>query len=332
MPSRKPSKYISLILAATILGIIVLFFWLLSNAGKSLGSETVPVVKDHSEAQIELGRKLFFDKRLSIDNTVSCVSCHDPKRAFTDGKKFSEGVEGRLGFRNAPTLLNVIDATSFMFDAEIKTLEEQAIVPIQDHAEMDISMGDLIRKLRSIPEYNERSQEIFNKEFDASVLTRSLAAFQKTLISKNSLFDQFLATGDSSLLNKLQLKGWSKFNKYNCIECHELPNLTDYQPYNIGLYVDYGEDQGRFRVTHDSTDMGKFKTPTLRNIELTAPYFHDGSAQSLSDVFQSHISGSKLHPNKDFRLRDIQITPVEEKELIEFLKIVTDTDFLLNLP
>ena len=129
----------------------------------------------------------------------------------------------------------------------------------------------------------------------------------------------------------MQLNGWSRFNEYNCIECHQLPNLTDYQPYNIGLYEDYGQDQGRFRVTHDSSDRGKFKTPTLRNIELTAPYFHDGSAQSLSDVIQSHISDSKLHPNKDFRIQNIQITAVEEKELIELLKIVTDTTFLINL-
>ncbi|MEJ6756476.1 MAG: cytochrome-c peroxidase, partial [Crocinitomicaceae bacterium] len=177
MPSRKPSKYISLILAATILGAVVLLFWWSSNVGSIMRSKAVPIVKDNSK--VELGRKLFFDKRLSGDNTISCVSCHNPKLAFTDGKKFSAGVEGRLSFRNTPTLLNVVEATSFMFDAEIKTLEEQAIVPIQDHTEMNIRMGDLIRKLRAIPEYNKSSKEIFNKEFDASVLTKSLAAFQK---------------------------------------------------------------------------------------------------------------------------------------------------------
>ena len=140
MPSRKLSKYVSLILAAIILGVILVFFLLLSNALKFRGSDVVTIIQDNSKAKIELGRKLFFDKRLSGDNTISCVSCHDPKLAFSDGKKLSEGVEGRLGFRNTPTLLNVVDAKSFMFDAEIKTLEEQAIVPIQDHAEMDISM------------------------------------------------------------------------------------------------------------------------------------------------------------------------------------------------
>lgn len=330
MPSRKPRKYVSLILVVIVLGIIALFFSLTSNVGTIMGSEDVPIFKDNSKAKIELGRKLFFDKRLSGDNTISCVSCHSPKLAFTDGKKFSNGVEGRLGFRNAPTLLNLVDATSFMFDAEIKTLEEQAIVPIQDHAEMDISMGDLIKKLRSISEYNKRSKEIFNKEFDASVLTRSLAAFQKSLVSRNSLFDKFLATGDSSLLNESQLEGWSKFNEFNCIKCHQLPNLTDYQPYNIGLYLDYGEDKGRFRVTHDSTDMGKFKTPTLRNIELTAPYFHDGSAESLSDVIQSHTRNFKPHPNKDKRILNIIMSPETETDLIEFLKITTDTDSLFK--
>ena len=329
MPSRKPSKYISLILAATILGAVVLLFWWSSNVGLIMRSKAVPIVKDNSK--VELGRKLFFDKRLSGDNTISCVSCHNPKLAFTDGKKFSAGVEGRLSFRNTPTLLNVVEATSFMFDAEIKTLEEQAIVPIQDHTEMNIRMGDLIRKLRAIPEYNKSSKEIFNKEFDASVLTKSLAAFQKSLVSKNSLFDQFQASGDSSLFNEAQLEGWSKFNELDCIKCHELPNLTDYLPYNVGLYMDYGGDQGRFRVTHDSIDMGKFKTPTLRNVELTAPYFHDGSAQSLSDVIQSHTRSFKWHPNKDKRIQISKLTPEEEQKIIDFLKTVTDTTFLLNL-
>ncbi|NRA13310.1 MAG: hypothetical protein HRT57_15295 [Crocinitomicaceae bacterium] len=289
-----------------------------------------PVAKNSAQEKIELGRDLFFDTRLSKDNTIACVSCHNPQLAFTDGKALSSGVEGRLGFRNAPTLLNVIDGTSFMFDAEIKTLEEQAIVPIQDHAEMDIAMGDLIRKLRSIPDYNERSKAIFNKEFDASVLTKSLAAFQRTLISKNSLFDKFIATGDSSLLNESQLNGWSKFNELQCIGCHKLPSFTDYQAYNIGLCSEYGKDQGRFRVTHDTTDMGKFKTPTLRNIELTAPYFHNGSVNSLAQVIQQHSWNYEFPLNVDKRVRNIKMTLEDEKLLIEFLKILTDTTFLIN--
>jgi len=324
--TRKLVEEIALILFALIVLFFFYFFFVSDYdccANDSYVNFHLP--KDQIEQQkINLGRKLFFDKRLSEDNTVSCVNCHKPGLAFTDGKKVSEGVEGRLGFRNSPTLLNLAEATIFMFDAEIKSLEEQAIVPIQDHNEMNIAMGDLIKKLSKDPDYKKKAKLLFDREFDALVLTESLAAFQRSLDSKNSLFDDFINSNDSTLLSQGELNGWKLFNDLKCIECHEYPNFTNYQAMNIGLYMDYGEDQGRYRVTHDSSDMGKFKTPSLRNIEITSPYMHDGSIDELQDAISIHTRNFKMHPNKDFRITKANLTPEQEKNILSFLKTLTD--------
>ena len=327
----KTIKKLFLILLAIALILTSYFLFTQKSGTEELSSfqEEELSATEIEQGKINLGRKLFFDKRLSKDNTISCFSCHNPQLAFTDGKQFSEGVEGRLGFRNAPTLLNLEDATAFMFDAEIKSLEEQAIVPIQDHNEMDISVGDVVKKLSSDPDYKKKAKLLYDRDFDALVLTQALA-YQKSLVSNNSLFDKFKALGDSSILTQNQLRGWALFNELRCIECHQLPNFTNYQAMNIGMYDDYGTDQGRFRVTHDTSDMGKFKTPSLRNIELTGPYMHDGSIENLRDVILLHTSTFKQHPNLDKRITDYKLSANNQESLVEFLKTLTDTSFLIN--
>lgn len=317
-------RYRLLILILAVFSVV--FFWMLRRceSSKEFGSQPKPI-----ENAEELGRQLFFDQRLSVDNSVACVSCHLPEKAFTDGQVRSIGVKGRIAFRNAPTLLNVKDAKSFMFDAHITSLEEQALVPIQDTAEMNNRMGELLKKLNKVPRYHEAAKRLFNREFDAYVLTRSLAAFERTLISDNSRFDRWKG-GEEASLTADEQKGWQLFNDLQCIECHSLPHFSDYQAHNNGLYIDDPNDPGKFRINGDSSLMGAFKVPSLRNIELTAPYMHDGSMTSLDAVFDHYFSGGNGHWNTDPRIRKREVTEEERNFLRSFLHSLTDTTYLVN--
>ncbi|MFK7787086.1 MAG: cytochrome-c peroxidase [Crocinitomicaceae bacterium] len=282
-----------------------------------------------SEAKIELGRKLFFDTRLSNGDAIACVSCHRPDFAFTDHLAKAQGVEGRQTERNSPSLLNAGYLPTAMFDAHLKTLEMQVIVPIQEHTEMDMDMKTLLKKLRAIPEYSRAAKELFNREFDAWVLTRSISAFERSLVSLDSRFDRFYYQKDQSALNASEKRGWKVFSdKLYCTECHAPPMFTNYKPINNGLYSDFGEDKGRFRIHHDSTDIGKFKVPSLRNISLTYPYMHDGSLGNLEDVIAHYSKGGNPHINKDERIVPFSISQKEQDDLLNFFEALTDTSYM----
>jgi cytochrome c peroxidase len=288
-----------------------------------------PADNPSSEAKIELGRKLFFDTRLSKGDAIACVSCHRPDFAFTDRIPLSQGVEGRHTERNSPSVLNAGYLPTVMFDAHIETLEKQAIVPIQEHVEMDMDMKTLLNKLRAIPEYSEAAREIFDRDFDAWVLTRSISAFQRSLISLNSRFDQYYYQNEKSALTDSEKRGWKLFSKeLYCTECHAPPMFTNYEPINNGLYSDYGKDKGRFRIHNDSTDIGKFKVPSLRNIDLTHPYMHDGSVRTLEDVIAHYSKGGNPHKNKDERIVPFSISDDEQTDLIHFFEALTDTSYM----
>jgi cytochrome c peroxidase len=282
-----------------------------------------------SEEKAELGRKLFFDKRLSINETISCATCHVPEFAFTDRKAVSEGVFGRFTERNSPTLLNAGYLPVVMFDAHLTSLEMQVIVPIQEHVEMDMKMGDLINRLRNIEEYQSAARKIFNRDFDPFVLTRSISAFQRTLISNNSRFDQFYYGKQKNKLTKSEQRGWKLFSEQlYCTKCHSLPHFTTFQAENNGLYADYGLDQGRFRIFHDSLDIGKFKVPTLRNIELTFPYMHDGHLKSLDAVVEHYAKGGAKHWNQSEIVQPFEISNQDKEDLKSFLRSLTDTSYM----
>lgn len=281
------------------------------------------VVFDSKE---EFGRALFFDTRLSVDRSISCASCHIPELAFTDGKVKSEGVGGRQSFRNASTLLNIGDNTSFMFEAHIQSLEEQAIVPIQDSNEMNIPMGDLVERLNKVSHYVRAADQLFQRGLDAWVVTRALAAFERTLQSKNSAFDRFL-NGETDADEETKA-GYRLFQKLDCIQCHSLPNFTSYQAENNGLYQDYGEDLGKFRIAGDISKTGAFKVPTLRNVALTAPYMHDGSMQTLEEVIEHYTSGGAGGEFQSRFVRKRSISATEKKYLLTFLNALTDTSYL----
>jgi len=292
----------------------------------------VPTPKDNlqSDAKIELGRKLFFDTRLSIDGTVSCATCHKPGKAFTDQLKVSEGIRGQLTERNAPSLLNSAFLKTAMFDAHLATLELQVIVPIQEKTEMGHNMKDLIKVLRADPEYQKAAQEIYRRDFDAWVLTRSISAYERSLISMNSRFDQY-QKGNKHAINATEKAGWKLFSEtLYCTKCHPAPNFTTHVAENNGLYASYEgkSDQGRFRIHHDSLDIGKFKVPSLRNLPLTFPYMHDGSLATIDEVLDHYIKGGNGHSLQNKTIVPFTLSPQERKQLKAFFNSLVDVSYL----
>lgn len=292
-----------------------------------LGVINYPSDNLNSEEKVELGKKLFFDKRLSKDETVSCATCHVPSLAFTDGKETSDGVYGRKTTRNAPSILNAAFLPKIMFDAELPTLEMQVIVPIQEHTEMGMNMKELILKLRAIPEYRDAAKEVFNREFDPWVLTRSISAYERTLISDASPFDLFYYKKQKKSLSKSAQRGWKIFSEeLYCTKCHSLPNFTTFKAENNGYTTLESEDLGRFRIHFDSSDVGKFKVPSLRNISLTAPYMHDGKMKTLNEVIDFYEQGGGKVYNQSEIIKPFKLSSQEKLDLIEFLKSLEDVN------
>lgn len=317
-------------------GAILLPFFLLqcktnSHQVSVLGTFENPSDNPITSEKVALGRLLFFDKRLSRDETVSCATCHVPALAFTDQKKVSEGVNGRKTERNAPSLLNSAFLKTVMFDAHLASLELQVIVPIQEHVEMDMSMNALLDRLKKDPHYAAEAKKIFNRDFDAFVLTRSIAAFERTLISENSRFDAFYSGTNPKALTKDEKAGWRLFSeKLYCTTCHPAPYFTTFEAENNGLYTDFGQDKGRFRIFNDSNDIGFFKVPSLRNCELTYPYMHDGSISTIEEVIAHYSNGGQKHPLQHKSISTFEISPKQISQLKAFLFSLTDTSYMLN--
>ncbi|MFM2039356.1 MAG: hypothetical protein RL432_2295 [Bacteroidota bacterium] len=282
-----------------------------------------PTTKD----KIALGKALFFDQRLSKDGSVSCATCHIPEFAFTDRKPIAQGIGGQFAERNTPTLLNSAFLQTAMFDAHLKTLELQVIVPIQEPTEMGHNMKELIPKLREIPAYQKAAKALFNRDFDAWVLTRSIAAFERSLLSLNSPYDQYMK-GNNKAMSEQEVAGLRLFNSLYCVQCHPAPYFTNFQAENNGLYAIYGKDKGRFRINLDSSDIGFFKTPTLRNIALTFPYMHDGSLNTIDEVIDHYVQGGKHSKGQSKHIEPISLTKVQKQQLMAFLGTLTDTSYM----
>lgn len=216
-----------------------------------------------------------------------------------------------------------------MFDAHLPNLEMQVIVPIQDHVEMDMKMGELIERLKKDEYYAKAAREVFHREFDPWVLTRSIAAFERTLFSDSSAFDQFKYYGNEKALSASAKNGWRVFSeKLYCTKCHPAPHFTNFEAENNGLYADYGGDNGRYRVHTDSNDIGKFKVPSLRNVELTFPYMHDGSIRSLEHVVNHYSKGGAGHWNQSPKIKPFKLSSRDKYDLVNFLKTLTDTSYM----
>ncbi|MBD80714.1 MAG: cytochrome-c peroxidase [Crocinitomicaceae bacterium] len=287
------------------------------------------IIEQVTPARVALGKKLFFDPILSRTGKISCGSCHKRELAFTDGQKFSEGVDGRLGFRNSPTLVNLLWSPIFMWDGGPQTLEAQVRLPLENHDEMDLNIVEVISRLNQNAEYVELFQAAFEQAPGPIRLAEAIAIYERTLISANSNFDKFEYQGNKQALSSLELKGRSLFNseKFQCKQCHVPPLFTNYEFINNGTFIP-GQDSGRYRVTLHFPDKGKFKVPSLRNIDITSPYMHDGRFTTLEEVVDFYASGGAGFSTQDMRITQKDITSDERQALVAFLKSLTDQEFL----
>lgn len=285
-----------------------------------------------TRASVQLGKALFFEKRLSRDGTLSCASCHFPERAFSDTIPLSLGVDGLTGMRNASPLMNLAYHSAFFRDGGVPTLEQQVIAPIHDPVEMAHSITQAAAALRHQEPYATLSMRAYGVPLDAWVLSRAIASYQRTLISGWSRWDRWMQ-GDAMALTDSERRGWELFSsaELNCMACHGGFDFSDHDYHNVGQYLGY-VDPGRERITLRPEDNGRFKTPTLRNIARTAPYMHDGSMSTLEEVIGHFMTGGQAHPNRDPEMRTFALTPVQQADLIAFLHALTDERPLDQLP
>jgi len=288
-----------------------------------------PAGNELTQARVELGRMLFYDPVLSLDSSLSCASCHHQSLGFADNKSISPGVNGELAARNAPTLTNVAYNPTLLFDGFLTTLEMQILVPIQEHAEFNFNIVEIGKRLKKNPDYVKRSWEAYERLPDPYVITRAISSFERILISGNSRYDQYV-NGSKKGLNRAEKRGMKLFfEDLYCAKCHGGFNFTNFETHNNGLYEVYA-DSGRMRATKLPEDRAVFKVPTLRNIELTAPYMHDGSIATLEAVVEHYMSGGKNHPSKSEFIQPFNLTQRQQRDLIAFLRSLTDVSFISN--
>lgn len=295
----------------------------------------IPADNPLTVAKVELGGQLFFDPRLSADDTVSCATCHNPVMGFTDGRPTSMGVKGQVGGRSAPTFINLAYAPNGVFwDGRAKSLEDQAKGPIANPIEMANTHEAVVARLNRISGYRDQFQAVFGSaDITIDNVAKAIAAFERTAISGNSPWDRFLK-GDATALSEPAKRGWTLFqNKANCIRCHAGFNLTDNGYHNLGVGFDKpNPDPGRYAVTNAEEDKGRFKTPTLREITYTAPYMHDGSARTLEEVIDFYNRGGTKNPQLDPEVKPLNLTAQEKADLVAFLKSLNGEGWQAKAP
>ncbi len=326
----------------------------------------VPADNPQTPEKIALGKKLFFDGRLSADGTVACSTCHDPARAFTDGRPVSIGIKGRIGQRNAPTVLNALYNKTQFWDGRVKTLEEQAAFPIANPSEMgQPSLDAAVAQIAALPEYQQAFRSVFGRSPSGLDLVRAIASYERTQFSFDSAFDHFIA-GDKNAISDSAKRGWELFNsRARCNKCHALTEekrdatyFTDNDFHNIGIgiirhdvvalacqaeqlinsgnatAIDHAAIQtnmsaiGRFLITKKEADIASFKTPDLRNVLITAPYFHDGSQETLWDVMDHYNKGDGIHnPYLDEDMQPLALTEADIDDVVAFLATLTSAQY-----
>jgi len=294
----------------------------------------IPDGNPPTAATIALGRRLFYDVRLSSDGSLSCASCHNPGLGFSDGRRHSAGFGGKFGTRNAPTVLNAAYYPVQFWDGRAPTLEEQAGGPIANPIEMNQAHDVCASKLDADPSYQAAFREAFGPgPVTMAKLKESVASFERTLLSGNSRFDRYQFNGDKQALSPAEIRGLAIFRdetKGDCSSCHSIGDrfalFTDGKFHNIGVGVnDEGQptDPGRYLETKIDSDKGAFKTPTLRNVALTAPYMHDGSLKTLKAVVDFYAGGANSNPYLDPKIKNIHLTGEERADLTAFLESLT---------
>ena len=329
-----------------------------------LYSWVIPADNPQTPEKVELGRKLFFDDRLSADGTVSCDQCHAPAKGFTDQLPTSMGIHHAFGQRNAPTVLNALFNTLQFWDGRAPTLEKQIEGPILNPVEMgNKSLDDVVAKVKAISEYQQSFQTVFNGAVTMDNIEKAIAAYERTQIAFDTPFDRFMA-GDQNAIDASAKRGWALFNgKGRCMTCHgwnpTQPLFTDNRFHNIGVSAHKADfvplarkalvliaqgggglqqlDQlaiqtdmsglGRFLVTKQPHDIGGFRTMGLRNLLVTQPYFHDGSQPTLWDVLDHYNKGGVQNPYLDGGLLPLGLSESEEDDLVAFLATLTSPEY-----
>lgn len=312
-------------------------------------SFVIPDDNPTTKAGVDLGRHLFFDKRLSANNEVSCGSCHEPAKAFTDGLAVSKGIHGQTTDRSAMSLVNLLWVNRFFWDGRAKTLEEQALMPIQDTREMGLTLTQLTEKLQAIPEYITKFKNAFNTEVvTPDLVAKALAQFQRTLISAGSRYDKI--TRGEVAATEQEKRAIALFFTHpepaapiplrggNCGDCHGSHLTTTNTFHNNGLDL-VPVDLGLGNITRNNADNGKMRAPSLRNIALTAPYMHDGRFKTLEEVldhYNEHIQNTaNLDPlivaaSNEVKGKTLALTAQEKEDIVFFLKMLTDSSFIQN--
>lgn len=308
---------------------------------KWLRPQSVPQPENNrlTKERIELGKLLFFDTRLSKDNSISCATCHHPKRGWSDLIPVDKaiGFEGRESSRNSPTLLNTAYQNRQFWDGRVRTLEEQALGPIEADTEMNMPLEELIPKLNTIQGYVQLFKIAYPDEnLTQESLAKAIASFERTIVSADSPFDKYIK-GDREAISKDAIEGFELFkNKANCMECHDGFNFTDGSFHNIGLNSGElkGDKLGRYNVKKRVAWYGVMKTPTLRNVTKSYPYFHDGSVKNLKDATSLCAEGGRHKDvkNKSTSMKDRNLTKEEMYKIVEFTKTLTSPDLELTIP
>lgn len=331
-----------------------------------LWHRAVPADNRVTAEKVRLGEALYFDKRLSADGSLSCATCHDPAAAFADNNLLAVGVGGRKGARNAPTVLNAMFGEALFWDGRSLSLEEQVKQPLVNPVEMGMPNFDVVvARVSAVPEYRRGFRRAFKGEgITIETIAKAIASYERTRLSGNSPFDRFIA-GDGDAITEAQKRGWELFRgKAQCVTCHAYspssPFFTDFKFYNTGAatrnrdldrlarealgadapardprqapssltHAEGFSELGRFLVTRRPKDIGAFKTPTLRDVELTGPYMHDGSRRTLLDVVRFYARGGERNSHLDERMQPLALTEREMSDLVEFMRALTSDDVL----
>lgn len=321
-------KFYNLVFAA-----VLILIGTAAHAFESLPAKPpVPADNPMTADKIALGKMLYFDTRLSKDNTLSCNSCHDVSKGGVDNLQFSKGVKGQLGGRNSPTVWNSAFHSVQFWDGRAASLEDQAKGPMINPVEMGMENHQLlVEKLRALPAYAKEFDKVFGKKDSLTIdnMAKAIAAFERTLIAADSPFDRYLK-GNKKAMTAEAIEGMELFQTVGCVACHQGPNFSGpTMPMGTGFYMRFpnfpgndfdkkyafSKDEGRFQVTKNESDKHMFRVPTLRNIDLTAPYFHNGAVKDLAEAVRV-MAKSQL--NKD-------LTEAEVTKLVAFLKSLTST-------
>jgi cytochrome c peroxidase len=308
----------------------------------------VPVSNPLTKGKYELGRQLYFEPRVSLDGTVSCATCHNPAKGWTDGMAVSTGIDGQTGDRSAPTVINTVYGKTMFWDGRAPSLEGQAQGPIQNSIEMGKqSYKEIIERLRKIPAYTEQFEKVFGTKVTLDGMAKAIATFERVAaLSGNSKYDKY-AKGDAAALNESEKRGMILFGlrqhpedeyktkavlqKAKCTVCHVGSNFTDEQFHNLGIGWDSKgskfADFGRWKIdpigAKNDSDMGAFKTPTVRNITDTGPYMHDGSLTTLEAVMDHYDKGGTPNPTLDVEMKPLNLTKEEKADVIAFMKALS---------